>query len=362
MPAAFVLFPARNRYNEREFYEKQSERDSMASVMNIIGGISFFLLGMMLMGEGLKSASGDALRNMMNRFASRPVPAILTGTIITNITQSSTATSIMTIGFVNAGILTFAQSIGVIFGANLGSTTTAWFVAFLGVKFSISRLALPMVAAGVILMLAGRSWRPHVGKAAAGFGLLFFGIQLLQDGMETLNGYLDLAAFSGTELTGRFLLVIIGLVLTVIMQSSTASVATIITMLSIDAIALDQAIALVIGANIGTTATAILAAIGANVHAKRTAAAHVQFNLITAFLLFWLFPVLPSSIGALSRLMGWHDPGAAVAVFHTFFSLFGILLLTPFLHPFARVIMNLLPEKERPPASGRTESAQDGRS
>ena len=223
--------------------------------MNVIGGISFFLLGMMLMAEGLKAASGNALRNLMDRFTNRPISSIMTGTIVTNITQSSTSTSIMTIGFVNAGLMTFAQSIGIIFGANLGSTSTAWLVAFLGVKFSISQLALPMVALGVILMLFSATRLPYIGKAVAGFGVLFFGIQLLQHGMEDLNGYLNFAAFSGSDLFGRLILVIIGIVLTIIMQSSTAAVATIITMLSIGSIGLEQAIALVIGANIGTTAT-----------------------------------------------------------------------------------------------------------
>jgi phosphate:Na+ symporter len=314
--------------------------------MNVIGGISFFLLGMMMMAEGLKSASGEALRNMMDRFTNKPVPSIITGTVITNVTQSSTATSIMTIGFVNAGIISFAQSIGVIFGANLGSTSTAWFVAFLGVKFSISQLALPMIAIGVILMLFSRSRLPHVGKAIAGFGLLFFGIQLLQLGMEDMNGFLNFSAFSGTDMLGRLVLVIIGIVMTIIMQSSTAAVATTITMLSIGTLEIDQAIALVIGQNIGTTATAILAAMGAGVQAKRTAAAHVMFNLITAFIVFWLFPFIIASIHAFNRLMGWYDPAAVVAVFHTFFSLLGILLLTPFIEQFARMIMKMLPEKE----------------
>jgi phosphate:Na+ symporter len=283
---------------------------------------------------------------MMNRFTNRTVSSIVTGTVITNITQSSTATSILTIGFVNAGIISFAQSIGVIFGANLGSTTTAWLVAFLGVKFSISQLALPMIAVGVILMLIGKSWLPHVGKAVAGFGLLFFGIQLLQNGMEALNGYLSFTAVSGADFAGRLLLVIIGVVMTIIMQSSAASVAMTITMLSIGSLQIDQAIALVIGQNIGTTATAILAAMGAGVQAKRTAAAHVLFNLITAFLVFWLFPIILSSIQAFNRLMGWEDPGAVVAVFHTFFSILGILLLTPFVKPFARLIMNMLPDED----------------
>lgn len=317
----------------------------MSSIMNVIGGISFFLLGMMMMAEGLKSASGDALRNLMDRFTTRPISSIITGTIVTNITQSSTATSIMTIGFVNAGLMTFAQSIGVIFGANLGSTSTAWFVAFLGLKFSISQLALPMVALGVILMLFSKTKLPYVGKAVAGFGLLFFGIQLLQFGMEDLNGYLNFTAFSGSDLLGRFILVIIGIVMTIIMQSSTASVATTITMLSIGSIELEQAIALVIGQNIGTTATAVLAAVGAGVAAKRTAAAHVMFNLITAFIVFWLFPVILSSIYAFNGWMGWHDPAAVVAVFHTFFSLLGVLLLTPFIGLFARMIMKMLPDK-----------------
>ena len=328
----------------------------MTSLISVIGGISFFLLGMMMMAEGLKAASGDTLKNMMNRFTGTTFSSIVTGTVITNITQSSTATSLMTIGFVNAGILTFAQSIGVIFGANLGSTSTAWFVAFFGVKFSISQLAMPMVSAGVLLMLFPRGRFSQVGRATAGFGLLFFGIQLLQNGMDSLKGFLDFASFSGGSLGGRFILIVIGIVMTVIMQSSTASVAATITMLSVGTIQIDQAIALVIGQNIGTTATAIVAAMGASVdvQAKRTAAAHVLFNLVTAFILFWLFPWILSAVHSFNRLMGWNDPAAMVAVFHTFFSLCGILVLVPFIEPFARAIMRILPDRagDGPPGPG----------
>lgn len=299
-----------------------------------------------LMSDGLKAIAGDTLRKLLNRFTSGTLSSITTGTVITMLVQSSTATTLMTIGFVSAGMLTLLQATGIIFGANLGTTSIGWIVAVIGLKFSVSALGLPLIGVGVAMKQFSKGKTAQFGLVLAGFGLLFVGIQFLQDGMVTLNGYLDLSLFPGGTMSGRLLLILIGLVMTVVMQSSGAAVATTITVLSTGAIDMDQAIALVIGQNIGTTATAALAAIGANVPTKRTALSHILFNLSTGLILWLIFPLAVSAVTGVSDLLGWEDPSSILALFHTMFSLFGILLFAPFITQFVKTITWMLPDKK----------------
>lgn len=319
---------------------------NMASFIAVLGGIGFFLLGMSLMADGLKAIAGDALKKLLSRFTGGTIPAILTGTVITLLVQSSTATTLMTIGFVSAGMLTFIQAAGVIFGANLGTTSTGWLVAIIGLKFSISNLALPIIGIGVLLKQFSKGRLAQTGLVLAGFGLLFIGIQFLQDGMADLNAYIDLSALAGSSLWHLLALVGIGILMTIIMQSSSAAVATTITVLAAGTIDLEQAIALVIGQNIGTTATAIIAAIGASVSAKRTAAAHTLFNVSTGVVMLLIFPWAISALGWAADAMGWSDPAMTLALFHTGFSLLGILVFAPFIKQFTALIERLLPEKQ----------------
>jgi phosphate:Na+ symporter len=318
----------------------------LTALLSVIGGIGFFLLGMGLMSDGLKAIAGDTLRKLLNRFTSGTLSSIATGTVITMLVQSSTATTLMTIGFVSAGMLTLLQATGIIFGANLGTTSIGWIVAVIGLKFSVSALGLPLIGLGVMMKQFSKGKTAHFGLVLAGFGLLFVGIQFLQDGMVTLNEYLDLSLFPGDTMWGRLVLILIGLVMTVVMQSSGAAVATTITVLSTGAIGMDQAIALVIGQNIGTTATAALAAIGANVPTKRTALSHILFNLSTGLILWLIFPLAVSAVIGVSNLLGWDDPSSILALFHTMFSLFGILLFAPFIRQFVKAITWILPDKK----------------
>lgn len=308
----------------------------------LIGGIGIFLLGMILLTDGLKSAAGDALRSMLMRFTGGRVRAIASGAAATALVQSSTATVLSTIGFVSAGLLTFPQAVGVIFGANVGTTSTGWIVALLGLKLSMGALALPLVAAGAALRLLTRGRVAHGGLALAGFGLIFVGIDMLQAGMQDLSTRVDPAAFPGGSISGRLLLVGVGIVMTVVMQSSSAAVATTLTALHGGAIELEQAAALVVGQNIGTTVTAGMAAIGASVAARRTGAAHILFNVITGLIAFALIP-------GLLRLDAWlvpgtDDPALVIATFHTGFNLIGILVLAPFTTGFARLVTRIVPD------------------
>lgn len=318
----------------------------MIPIVSAVGGIGFFLLGMNMMADGLKSIAGDSLRSLLNRFTGGTASSIATGAVITLLIQSSTATSLMTIGFVSAGMLTFVQATGVIFGANLGTTSTGWLVAFIGLKYSVSQLALPIVCIGVLLKLFSSGRWSQVGLALSGLGLIFVGIQYLQEGMAGLNDYIDLSLFADPNIGNRLILILIGIMMTIIMQSSSAAIATTITVLATGTIGLEQAIALVIGQNIGTTATVTFASIGASVSAKRTALAHILFNLITGFVAFIFFPFLIAGIIRLASLLNWSEPAVIVALFHTAFSLLGIAILAPFIGQFTKLIIRLLPEKK----------------
>ena len=316
-------------------------------IVTILGGIGLFLLGMILLIDGLKAVAGGALRRILTRAVSGPVSGLLSGAVVTSLVQSSTATSLTTIGFVSAGLLTFQQSVGVIFGANLGTTSTGWIVALLGVRISITVAAMPMVAFGAALRLLGRDRVAAAGMAIAGFGLLFVGIDVLQQGMATLAerfGPDDLPRAGG--LWGRLLLLLIGVVMTVVMQSSSAAMATTLVALASGAVDLEQGAALVIGQNIGTTVTAGIAAVGASVPARRTAVAHVLFNVFTTSVAFPLLgPMVAGALWLCERLFS--DPEViALALFQTCVKLVGISILLPLVIPFSRLVMRIVPQRE----------------
>jgi phosphate:Na+ symporter len=315
-------------------------------IPGILGGIGLFLLGMVLMTDGLKAVAGDALRRVLARFVGGPVSALASGVTVTALVQSSTATTLITIGFVSAGLVTFPQAIGVILGANVGTTSTGWIVALLGLKFSVSSVALPAVGVGALIKLLGRDRIASAGLAVAGFGLIFVGIDTLQAGMEILAQRFDLSRMPGGTLTGRLLLVVVGVVMTVVMQSSSAAVATTLTALHTGAIHMDQAAALVIGQNVGTTVTAAIASVGASVAAKRTGVAHILFNLMTGLVAFAL---LPAFVKLAQFVTGGDtsDASVAIATFHTSFNLLGVLLMLPWLRQFARWIERIIPERSR---------------
>jgi phosphate:Na+ symporter len=311
----------------------------------LLGGIGLFLLGMILLTEGLKSAAGDALRSGLARFTGGAARAVASGAGITALVQSSSATVVTTIGFVSAGLLTFTQAVGVIFGANLGTTSTGWIVSALGLKVSVAALALPLVGVGALarFLLHGRA--ASVGLAVAGFGVIFVGIDVLQEGMTSLSAVVDPAVFPGETLTGRLALVVVGALMTVALQSSSAAVATTLTALHSGAVDLSQATMLVIGQNIGTTVTAALASLGATVPARRTGLAHILFNVVTGAAAFLLAPLFLSVVDEAGVLPGARDPALALAAFHTAFNALGILLLLPVAPRFAALVIRLVPDR-----------------
>lgn len=318
---------------------------NISVVTYIIGGIGLFILGMILMTEGMKSLAGDTLRRTLSRFTGGTVPSIISGACITAMLQSSHATIITTIGFVSSGLITFQQSLGIILGAHLGTTSTGWIVLLLGMKLKLGAVALPIVGVGAILRLLGKEKVAIAGMVLAGFGLIFFGIDLLQGGMKSLSAYIDLRDYAGTGLANRLLLVGIGIMMTIIMQASSAAVATTMAALNTGAIDLAQGAALVIGQNIGTTITAAIAAVGATPSARRTAIAHILFNVITGIVAFIILPFFISFIQYIIHTFGVMDSTITLAGFHSAFNLLGICIILPFLGFFSGFLTKFIPDR-----------------
>lgn len=297
----------------------------------LLGGLGLFLLAVGMISNGLRLAAGRQLRSLLERYTGSPARGIASGALITALVQSSSAVTVATLGFVNAGILNLPQALGVVFGSNVGTTMTGWLVAAVGFKFKLELFALPLVGIGMFLRLTGsRSRRGALGEALAGFGLFFIGVDILRDGFAGLADSMTLPQLSVTDPVQLLGLVGIGFLMTVLTQSSSASVAMILTAASGDAVQLSGAAAMVIGANIGTTSTAALAVIGATANAKRVAAAHILFNLITGLIALLILPALLWGVDMASAGLGLeHAPVVTLALFHTSFNVLGVLLMWP---------------------------------
>lgn len=304
----------------------------------LLGGLGLFLIGMALLTQGLRGLAGGALRRVLARATLSPMRAFATGAVATALVQSSSATTLMTIGFVSAGLIPFTASMGIIVGTNVGTTSTGWLVSLIGLKFGVSQLALPIVGLGGLLWSLGKGKVATYGVVTAGFGLLFIGIDTLQAGMAHYADTIDLTAVSRHAVFGTLALAAIGAVMTVAMQSSSAAVATTLTALHAGAIDLNQAAALVIGQNVGTTVTAFVAGINASQTARQTAATHILFNLGTGLVALIFLPgFLWLAIWIREFVAG--DPNAiALAAFHTAFNLVGAAIFMPILPRLARVI------------------------
>ena len=300
-----------------------------ATIGGLLGGIGLFLLGMGLMTDGLKLAAGHALERILASSTKTRLRGLASGALITALVQSSSAVTVAAIGFVNAGLLTLGQSLWVLFGSNVGTTMTGWLVALVGLKFKIDVLALPLIGIGMALRLTGgNNKRAALGMALAGFGVLFLGIDMLRMSFSGVATGFSLGEFEGA--LGIAVMVLSGILMTVLMQSSSASLTIVLTAAQGGLITIESAAAAVIGANIGTTVTALIAAIGATPNAKRAAGAHVLFNLLTGIVALLLLPLLLALIGV---LRDWLEldaaPAATLAMFHTVFNLLGVALMWP---------------------------------
>jgi phosphate:Na+ symporter len=313
---------------------------------NLAGGLGLFLLGMSMMTDGLKLAAGPALERILAGATRTRWHALGSGVMVTAVVQSSSAVTVAAIGFVNAGLLSLGPALWVLFGANVGTTMTGWIIAMIGLKFKIEALALPLIGAGVVLRLTGEGQRRGaIGTALAGFGLLFLGIAMLQASFTGLAGQIELPQGEGP--LAVLAQVAIGALMTVLMQSSSASMAIALTAAQGGLLTAQGAAAVVIGANIGTTVTAMLAAIGATPNARRAAAAHVVFNLITGLVALALLPWLIDALGTASEALGLpHDPAAKLALFHSIFNVLGVLLMWPLARPLTHWLLARFKRRE----------------
>ena len=299
----------------------------------IAAGVAIFLFGMLMLEDGFKQFGGGALERILERATGSTPRAISFGILSTTLLQSSSLVSVITISFLSAGLITLIGGVGIIFGANIGTTTGAWLVAGLGLKINIAAYAMPMIALSIILVFQKSKPLRGIGYALAGLGFLFLGIHHMKEGFDAFKDQLDLTRFALTGLLGLFVYSLVGTTATVVMQSSHATMVLILTALAAGQISYENALALAIGANIGTTITAIISSLGANFQGKRLALAHLIFNMATAIVALVFLAPLRDSVDWISDAVGIapSDFAMKLAVFHTIFNVLGVALMLPFL-------------------------------
>ena len=340
----------------------------MLQLLTLLGALGMFLYGMNLMSAGLQKAAGSKMRGLLTAMTSNPFKGVLTGLGITTVIQSSSATTVMTVGFVNAGLLTLSQAVGVIMGANIGTTVTAWLVSLLGFKADISLFAVPLMAVGFILSLSKRDKRRHISELIIGFSLLFLGLSLMKESVPDLRETPEVLAFIQNWTSYGFgsvlIFLVFGTVLTLVLQSSSATMALTLIMVNMGWISFEMGAAMVLGENIGTTITANIAAAVGNPNARRAAMAHTLFNLfgvIWALILFtpflklvgttitWLGLPNPMDIVHSANVVMTADEEMAslygISMLHTLFNLFNTMILIWFVPVIVKVVEKMIKGK-----------------
>jgi phosphate:Na+ symporter len=322
------------------------------TILKIAGSLGLFLYGMKVMSDGIQKTAGDGLHKILNYMTINRFAAVLTGFAVTTLIQSSSATTVMVVSFVNAGLLNLTQSIGVIMGANIGTTVTGWIVAMIGFKFSVTAIALPAIGIGLPLVFSKKLGKQDLGEVLIGFGILFLGLDFLKNSVPDIKShpeYLEfLATFTDLGIFSYIIFVIAGALLTVIIQSSSASMAITLTMAYSGWIDYSTASAIIIGSNIGTTVTAYLAAIGTNTNAKRASRAHILFNISGAVLIL----IVHTPILRLVDMIIPGDPtiGTAIpehlAMFHTLFNIMTTAVFVWFVPQIAKIVEKIVPDTD----------------
>jgi phosphate:Na+ symporter len=306
-----------------------------------LGGIGMFLLGMDVMTTALRDAAGRNLRQLLSRYTTTPLRGVLTGAAATAVIQSSSATTVMTVGFVGAGLLTLQQALGVIFGANIGTTATGWLVSVLGFKLALGSVALILLLPASLVLLLAKGPAALAGRILAGLCLLLIGLDMMQSGVGDMTGLITPRMLPSGGFIGVLVLIVIGMVVTALIQSSSAAVAMALVLLNSGAISLDQAAAVVIGMNIGTTFTALLASVGGSRAMRQTAVANLVFNLATSAL---AIPLLMFGSDTLAAIAAASGPLTALLAFHSGFNLVGTAVFLPVSGRFAAMIGRLVPD------------------
>ncbi len=315
--------------------------------IEIVSGVAIFLFGMFIMEDGFKMLSGGFLETMMKKVTGNTFTSIIFGAFSTTIMQSSTLVSLFSISFVSAGIISLLQGVGIIFGSNLGNSTGAWIIAIIGNKANISSFALPIIAFGVIFLFQKTKSIKGAGYILAGIGFIFLGIAYIKLGFNSYQDSFDLTKYSVDGIKGMAIFAFIGLVATLIMQSTHATLVLIMAALSINQITLDNAMALTIGAQLGSSITTGLGAINASIDGKRLAVAHIVFNLITALVAVILSKQIIFVVELIASLVGINDLNLKLAVFHTLFNMLGIALMLPILSKFVYYLTKFISRKKQ---------------
>ena len=330
---------------------------SFYDFLKLLGSLALFLYGMKIMSEGLQKFAGDRLRSLLTAMTTNRVTGVLTGMLITALIQSSSATTVMVVSFVNAGLLELGQSIGVIMGANIGTTVTAWIISALGFKVDISAFSLPLLAIGIPLLFSQKSLRKSIGEFIFGFAFLFMGLNLLKTNAPDLSHNPEMLAFVQNYTDMGFLSVLlfvfIGTILTMVVQASAATMAITLIMCANGWISFELGAALVLGENIGTTITANLAALTANTQARRAAVAHLMFNVFGVIWVLLLFrPFLSAVEWIVSDFMNISEAGGVavsfkLSAFHTCFNICNVLILIWFVKFIEKTVCKIVPQKEQ---------------
>ena len=341
----------------------------MIQALTLLGALGMFLYGMNLMSTGLQKAAGSKMRSFLTAMTSNPFKGVMTGLGITSIIQSSSATTVMTVGFVNAGLLTLSQAVGVIMGANIGTTVTAWMVSLLGFKADISIFAVPIMAIGFILSLSKRDKRRHISELLVGFSLLFLGLAFMKESVPEMNAS-TLAFIEGWTSYGFgsvLIFMVFGTLLTLVLQSSSATMALTLVAMNMGYIPFEMAAAMVLGENIGTTITANIAAAVGNANARRAALAHTLFNVFGVCWALALFTPFLGLVGEIITWMGLPNPididstelinasgeSAAslaslygISMLHTLFNLFNTIILIWFVPVIVKIVTTVIKDKK----------------
>ena len=326
----------------------------ITNIFSLVGSLALFLYGMKTMSEGLEKFAGDRLRSILAAMTKNRVMGVLTGILITALIQSSSATTVMVVSFVNAGLMTLAQSIGVIMGANIGTTVTAWIISAVGFKINIAAFAIPLLAVGMPLIFSGKGNRKSIGEFIFGFSFLFMGLSFLQESATAMNiGDMVAGMLAHVEQDSFLtilLFVFVGAVVTMIVQASAATMAITLMLfgMNIPGFGFEQAAALAMGQNIGTTITAFMASLTANTQARRAALAHVFFNVfgVVVFLIVF-YPACDAVSWFVDSVMGGGNDLFKVSAFHTAFNIINTLLLIGFVRQIEMLVCKALPMKEQ---------------
>ena len=311
------------------------------NLWQLLAGLGLFLFGMILLEESIKALSGKAFRRMIRHYTDGRVKAIGSGSLVTAILQSSSAVSLMVLAFVGAGVMSMENGIGVMMGSNIGTTFTSWIVATLGFKVKIESFALPLIAIGGIglAFFAASAKLSESGRLLIGFGFLFLGLNYMKESVEIFASAFDLSQIPDY---GLLPYLAVGTLLTALMQSSSASLAIVLTALNGNLITFNIGVAMVIGANVGTTITVLLGALGGSQAKKRVGLSHLVFNVITAIIAFLSIPILVAFIRMLIDIETNSVMG--LALFHSLFNILGVITIFPFIGLLARLLMKIYPD------------------